>query len=155
MDKISVEGGAVSRIDVDITIDTLLPGRGLHITSIAVLAADDVVRLTYEMTPPLDPTGGLVDDTDYLAWARRNDWLLAGRDDVGTVYDDWGGARGLSADGTTTDGERDLHPAPPAAATWLEIIFHAGGLATVTPRVDHPTYTLKLALPLAAGSLTR
>jgi len=141
----------VSRISVDVPISTLLPGRVLRITSLAVLPMYDVVRIEYEMAPPMDPIDWEADDAAYEAWARRNDWLLSGRDDKGVDYDDWGGARGLAPDGDKTYGERDLHPAPLPDATWLEITFHAAGYAT---DMDHPRYALRFALPLSADSLS-
>ncbi len=152
MDEISSGQGPVSRIPVTMAIPTLLHGRVLCITSVAVFAAFDVVRLEYEMTPPVEPLDWDADDEAQAAWARGNQWLLSGRDDLGTEYDDWGGSFGLTPDGRKTDGERDLSPAPPPGATWLEITVHAGGYAV---GVDHPRYTLKVGLPLAADSVQR
>jgi len=145
----SAEDKLSSHIAVEVAIDAVLPGRVLRLRSIAVLAAHDVVRVEYEMTPPMDPLDWEADETTYAAWASRNEWRLLGRDDVGTAYDDWGGARGLTPDGEKTEGERDLHPAPPLDATWLEITFHAGWIAV---GANHPHYTLRFILPLSPDS---
>lgn len=147
--QMSSENIPASRIDVDVPIPALLPGRMLHITAIAVLPAYDVVRIEYEVMPPMEPIDWEADTATYEAWARRNDWLLTGRDDQGVDYDDWGGARGLAPDGEKTRGERDLRPAPPPGATWLEIAFHAAGYP---PDSDHASYALRLTLPLNADS---
>ena len=149
-DQVISENMPASRIGVDVSITMLVPARVLRLTSIAILPTYDVVRIEYEMTPPMDPLDWAADDAAHEAWARRNDWLLAGRDDQGAEYDDWGGARGLTPDGETTDGERDLHPAPPSNATWLDITFHAAGYAT---DMDRPHFTLRLTLPLNTDSL--
>lgn len=54
----------------------------------------------------------------YDGQSRFHVWV---RDDVGTEYDDWGGACGVSLTKNLFDGEFDVRPAPPPAATWVEI----------------------------------
>jgi hypothetical protein len=41
-------------------------------------------------------------------------WLLSGRDDLGTRYEDWGGAYSIPPDGVIADGERDLRATDPS-----------------------------------------
>ena len=52
--QMSSESIPASRIEVDVPIPAPLPGRMLRITAITVLPAYDVVRIEYEMTPPMD-----------------------------------------------------------------------------------------------------
>jgi hypothetical protein len=78
-----------SRTDLDAAIHGLLPERVLRITTVSVIDAYDVVRLEDEVVPAREPPSR--DNAKaYVAWARQNIWLLSGRDDLGTRYEDWG-----------------------------------------------------------------
>jgi len=127
----------------------ILPNRVVRVTAITILDEYDVVRLEYEMTPPKDPFPDDDSDTAWATWYSQNAWLTTARDDVGTEYDDWGGAQGLSPDQATTQGEFDFHPAPPPHAQWLEFTFRGG--STVKGE-DHTHHTLRLTLPLNTAS---
>ncbi len=131
---------------LDVAIPGLVPGRYLRITSLTVIEAYDVVRLEYEVVL-LDelPTRENAEESRALGphW-----WLLSGRDDRGAAYEDLGGTYGLPEDGVVADGERDLRPAPPPDATWLEIAFHAAGEPET---VEHARYILKVSLPLGVA----
>jgi hypothetical protein len=93
------------------------------------------LRVRYEISPPLergDPA--------------RYAWLLLGQDDLGNQYDEGGGAYGLSADGSRTEGVRSLLPLPASTAAWLDLSFYAPGDAPPAA----PRRVLRLLLPLAA-----
>lgn len=128
-------------LDLDVSVPGVLPDRRLHITRLAIIDAFDVVRLEYEIIPtnePPSPESAAV-SRGYGPWG----WMVGGRDDRGTVYDDHGGTYGVPPDGLVADGERDLSPAPLPDATWLEVTIHLGD-----PDVSEPVYTLKVDLPL-------
>ena len=132
---------------VDVAIPGLLPGRYLRITTLTVIEAYDVVRLEYEVVPIDEPPTSENAEASRALGPHR--WFLSGRDDVGTEYWDQGGTYGIPPSGVLADGERDLHPVPPARATWLEIAFHAAGEPET---FEHARYVLKVALPLGAAS---
>lgn len=135
------------RLALAIAISGLMPKRALRITSLTVIEAYDVVRLTYEVVPINEaPTRENAKESKGLGphW-----WLLSGRDNRGAAYEDRGGVYGLSEEGLVADGERDLYPAPPADVTWLEIAFHAAGEAET---FEHARYILKVVLPLGSAS---
>ncbi len=140
----------LNRVTVDISLDTILPNRSVRIRTLTILDEYEVVRLEYEVTPPQDPFPVNASDPALAAWYAQNGWQTSARDDVGTEYDDWGGAAALSSDGTKTLGEFDLHPAPPANARWLELSFRGSSAAE---EGDHALYTLRFALPLDDASI--
>ncbi|MGW4423345.1 hypothetical protein [Streptosporangium sp. NPDC004631] len=90
---------------------------GRHILNVLTLRREpDCFSMDYTLTPPLpgDRPGG---DTVFL-------WVEA-TDDLGTVYGDGGGARGLSEDATHTRGVVSAQPelAPHAREIKLEFVF--------------------------------
>lgn len=132
-------------LDLDVSVPGVLPDRRLHITRLTIIDAFNVVRLEYEIIPlnePPSPESAEVSRA-YGPWG----WMVGGRDDRGTVYDDHGGTYGVPPNGLVADGERDLFPAPPSDATWLEITIHFGA-----PDMPDPVYTLKIDLPLRPPS---
>ena len=134
------------RIALDVAIPGLMPGRYVRLTTLAVLEEYDVVRFEYEVVPMGEPpTRANARESRKLGphW-----WIVSGRDNLGTAYVDYGGTYGLPEDAVVADGQRDLHPAPPAAAQWLEIAFHAVGEPET---FEHARYVLRLALPPGAG----
>lgn len=129
------------QLDLDVSVPGVWPDRRLHLTRLAIIDAFNVVRLEYEIIPisePPSPESAAV-SRGYGPWG----WMMGGRDDRGTVYDDYGGTYGIPAGGLVADGERDLSPAPPPGATWLEVTIHFG-----PPEVSEPVYTLRVDLPL-------
>uniref|UniRef100_A0AAU2V0L6 Uncharacterized protein n=1 Tax=Streptomyces sp. NBC_00003 TaxID=2903608 RepID=A0AAU2V0L6_9ACTN len=82
---------------------TILGGRH-QLTLHGVTRAEDSFAVTYSITPPL-PEGP--DDESPILLA------LEAEDDLGNEYTDWGGAFGLAADGTRTEGH-SLWPASAA-----------------------------------------
>jgi hypothetical protein len=54
-----------------------------------------------------------------------------------------GGTYRVPPNGLVADGERDLFPASPSDATWLDITIHLGA-----PDMPDPVYTLTIDLPL-------
>ena len=132
---------------MNLAIPGLLPGRYLRITSLTVIEAYNVMRLAYVVVPMNEPPTRENAEASRALGPHR--WFLSGRDDVGTTYLDWGGTYGLPEDGVLADGERDLHPAPPADATWLEIAFHAAGEPET---FEHARHILNVALPLGVAS---
>lgn len=139
----------LKRVAVNMSLDAILPNRVVRVTAITILDEYDVVRLEYEMAPPNDPFPDDNSDAAWATWYSQNAWLTTARDDVGTEYDDWGGAQGLSPDQATTQGEFDFHPAPPPHVQWLEFTFRRG--STVKGE-DHTHHTLRLTLPLNTAS---
>ncbi|MGI8826178.1 MAG: hypothetical protein ACR2JC_11145 [Chloroflexota bacterium] len=138
----SSEAGAV--------IHSVLLGRVVLVHVIAVLPDYNIVRFEYEVVPgaePPPPDGA--DPEPWTAWESRNHWWVTADDDLGTEYDDTGGAYRNSPDGSRAEGELDLYPIPPSAATWLNITFHGGDVH----RADHPRYILRASLPLPTLSL--
>lgn len=131
------------RIDVDVAIHNVIPRRVLRITSVTVIDAYDVVRLEYEVVPVDEPP-----NRDSARASRRigpDTWRLLGRDDLGNRYEDRGGTYGVPEDGLLADGDRDLSPAPPPDASWLEIGFHTIG----DPEgFEHAQHVPKINLPL-------
>jgi hypothetical protein len=116
------------RIVVNLVMNDVLPGRVVRIPAVIILYQYDVVRVEYDVAPPMAPFPRDASDMDQTIWEERNVFETLIRDDLGTVFDSWGGATGLSPDGTRTHGEFDYHPAPPANARILEIVFSAGGV---------------------------
>jgi hypothetical protein len=111
-------------LDLDVSVPGVLPDRRLHITRLTIIDAFNAVRLEYEIIPINEqpsPESAEV-SRRYGPWG----WMVSGRDDRGTVYDDYGGTYGVPPNGLVADGERDLSPAPPADATWLEVTIHFG-----------------------------
>jgi hypothetical protein len=145
------EGHGPKRIVVDLAMDALVPGRVIYIKTVTILAEYDVVRIEYEEIPPKEPFPEGESEAAWAAWSARNAWPTSIRDDVGTEYDDWGGAEGLTADGAKTDGEFDFHPAPPAAARWLELAFQSSDARNPD---DPARYRLRLSLPPDGVSAT-
>jgi hypothetical protein len=95
-------------LDLDVSVPGVLPDRRLHITRLTIIDAFNVVRLEYEIIPlnePPSPESAEVSRA-YCPWG----WMVGGRDDRGTVYDDRGGAYGVPPNGLVADGERDLFP---------------------------------------------
>lgn len=128
-------------LDLDISIPGVWPDRRLHLTRLALIDVFTVVRLAYEIIPisePPSPDSAAVSRA-YGPWG----WMVGGRDDRGTVYTDYGGTYGVARGGLVADGERDLSPAPPPDATWLEVTIHLG-----PPEMAEPVYTLTVALPV-------
>lgn len=130
-------------LNLDLMISGLMPRRSVKITRLTVIDEYDVVRLEYEVVPIDElPTRENAKESRALGphW-----WILSGRDDVGTTYEDLGGAYGLPEDGLLADGERDLRPAPPASATWLDIAFRVPGEPET---FEKARYVLRLPLPI-------
>lgn len=127
--------------DLDVSVPGVWPDRCLHLTRLAIIDAFNVVRLEYEIIPTTEPPSpeSAAVSRSYGPWG----WMVGGCDDKGTVYDDYGGTYGVAPDGLVADGERDLSPAPPPDATWLEVTIHFSD-----PAVSEPVYTLKVDLPL-------
>ena len=135
---------AAPRTALDISIPDILPARYLHLTSVAQIDAYDVLRLEYEIVPMHEaPSPANAEESRALG---PRGWLLSGRDDLGNTYIDLGGTYGSPPNGVLADGERDLRPAPPVEATWIEIAIHTDG---DTESVDSAAYVFKLTLPLA------
>jgi hypothetical protein len=135
-------------LDLDVSVPGVLPDRRLHMTRLTIIDAFNVVRLEYEIIPlnePPSPESAEVSRA-YGPWG----WMVGGRDDRGTVYDDHGGTYGVPPNGLVADGDRDLFPTPPSDATWLEITINVGA-----PDVSDPVYTLKIDLPLRPPSADR
>ena len=81
------------RLDLDVSVPGVLPDRRLHITRLTIIDAFNVVRLEYEIIPlnePPSPESAEVSRA-YGPWG----WMVGGRDDRGTVYDDWGEPMGF------------------------------------------------------------
>jgi len=94
-----------------------------------------------------------------------HEWRLAGRDDLGNVYDDGGGAAGETPDRRRTEGIRSLNGVLAPDASWIEIAFYKSG--SVTPRFDangdvddttyigkafeHAAYVLRVSFPLVVN----
>jgi hypothetical protein len=97
-------------LDLDVSVPGVLPDRRLHMTRLTIIDAFNVVRLEYEIIPlnePPSPESAEVSRA-YGPWG----WMVGGRDDRGTVYDDHGGTYGVPPNGLVADGDRDLFPAP-------------------------------------------
>lgn len=99
--------------DDAVVIDSLLRDRVIRSRLIVAVPEADVCR--YELAeekragiPHWDPTHG--------AWATA--W-----GDMGTKYEDAGGAAGVSEDGNLVEGKADFRPAPPGDATWVELVY--------------------------------
>jgi hypothetical protein len=75
-------------LGLDVSVPGVLPDRRLHITCLTIIDAFNVVRLEYEIIPlnePPSPESAEVSRA-YCPWG----WMVGGRDDGGTVYDDRG-----------------------------------------------------------------
>jgi hypothetical protein len=92
-------------------IDDLLPGRSLLVKDVGV--DEHAIRLRYEIRPPILERPTPADSI----------WLLHGIDDLGNRYESAGGAFGLSADGTFTEGVHSLQPFPAPGASHLDLGF--------------------------------
>ncbi|MFI5531299.1 hypothetical protein ACIA8O_22485 [Kitasatospora sp. NPDC051853] len=116
---------------------TVLDGHH-ELTVRSLTRADASFTVDYSITPPLpdDLATGPATEPLFL-------WLEA-EDDLGNAYTDYGGARGLSPDGRSTEGRISGQPALPAGATALTVrfVFLTGG--TEQP---HP-----LTLPVPPGA---
>lgn len=142
MESIEQTLAAAPRIALDISIPDVLPGRYLHLTSIAQIDAYEMC-LEYEIVPMYEaPSRANAEESRAFG---PHGWLLSGRDDLGNVYIDLGGTYGVPPNGVLADGERDLRPAPPVEASWLEIAIHTDG---DTDSFDSAAYVFKLPLPL-------
>lgn len=130
-------------LDLDVSIPELLPDRHLHLTRLRIIDAYNVVRLAYEILPIAEPPSPASAAASQALgpWA----WMAGGRDDQGTVYEDHGGTYGVPPNGVVADGDRDLAPAPPPEAAWLEVTIHSG-----EPEASPAVYTLHVDLPLRA-----
>jgi hypothetical protein len=128
-----------------IPIRNLVPGRELRVFMVGV--DEHAVRIEYEIVP---------------SGSSPHEWRLAGRDDLGTVYDDGGGAAGETPDGQRTEGIRSITGVPAPDASWIEIAFYRSG--SVTPKFDangeadyttyigkafeHAAHVLRVSFPL-------
>jgi hypothetical protein len=98
------------KVDVDVALPDLAPeGRVVRVQHVGM--DEYAVHVRYELVPPLEQSLA----HQYPMYG----WLLSARDDLGTVYDDGGGAVGRSFDGRRAEGIRSLMPMPPAGAAWL------------------------------------
>jgi hypothetical protein len=92
-------------------LDDLLPGHSLLLKDFAV--DEFAIRVQYEIRPPVVQTPTPLNAT----------WLLAAIDDLGNEYTSAGGAFGLSADETFTDGVHSLQPLAARGATFIDLRF--------------------------------
>ncbi|GAA3024109.1 hypothetical protein GCM10020229_39290 [Kitasatospora albolonga] len=106
----------------------VLDGRH-RLTVRSITRADASFTLDYAITPPLpdDLRTGPAAEPVFL-------WLEA-EDDLGNTYADYGGARGLTPDGHSTEGRISGQPALPAEATALTVrfVFLIGGSEQAHP----------------------
>ena len=130
-------------LDLDVSIPRLLPDRLVHFTRLTVIDAYNVVRLTYEILPVKEPPSpeSAAASQALGPWG----WMVGGRDDRETIYDDHGGAYGVPPNGLVAEGERDLAPAPLPDANWLDVIIYGG-----ESDASSPAYTIHVDLPLSA-----
>jgi hypothetical protein len=96
-------------------LDDLLPGRSLLVKDVGV--DEHAVRVRYEIRPPILERPAPTDST----------WLLHGTDELGNRYESAGGAFGLSADGTFTEGVHSLQPLPAPEVSFLDLGFIGPG----------------------------
>ena len=111
-----MDSEVVRRIPVDHTCPDLFPQRVLHVWEVCVEHVlvdwtDDIVQqinIGYTITPSI-PTRNVNPVTGHWFVA----WLWSAVDDVGTDYEDCGGAYGPSEDGQQTNGALTLRTFPP------------------------------------------
>ena len=110
----SVAGVDRSDIPIDVDLGELIEGH--HVIARSLTSGHTVgASLSYVIAPALsdEEEGG-------FAWY----WMLYASDDLGTEYRDWNsGAFGPSADGETTEGDRDIGGDIPSDASWLLLRF--------------------------------
>ena len=92
-------------------LDDLVPGRSVLVKDVGVDGY--AIRVRYEIRPPILERPTPVDST----------WLLHATDDLGNEYESAGGAFGISAQGTFTEGVHSLQPVPAAGASHLDLAF--------------------------------
>ncbi|WP_244409238.1 hypothetical protein [Streptomyces albofaciens] len=99
----------------------VLDGRH-ELTLRGVTRQDDSFRIGYTVAPPLP------DDSDGPGGSPVL-LVFEAEDDLGNEYSDWGGAYGLSDDGSHTDGTLTAQPALPPGARSLavHVTFLRGG----------------------------
>lgn len=100
-----------STVAIDEQLGDLLPGRTLLVKDLGTDAY--AIRVRYEIRPAILERPTPIEST----------WLLHGRDDLGNEYESAGGAFGLSADGTFTEGVHSLQPLPAAGVSHLDLAF--------------------------------
>ncbi|MEU2491055.1 hypothetical protein [Streptomyces sp. NPDC007883] len=110
---------------------SILDGR-YELTLLALTSHEDSFDIAYSVTPPL-PEGPEGQSPVLL--------VIEAQDDLGNEYGDWGGAFGLSDDGTRTEGEISGQPGLPAAARTLLVRF------TVLRGGEENAYDLSLPIP--------
>jgi len=131
------------RVEMDVPIRDLLPGRVLRVTAVGI--DESALRVRYEVTPPINPGGW---EDAIKPEAVQYIWILTGHDNLGNQYEDWGGAVGLSSDSRRSLGERSLTPLPVSHASWLDLAFTS--LSDDRLSVQ-PSHILRVNLPLDVG----
>jgi hypothetical protein len=110
------EAMATRHISVDLACPDLVPDRLLRVTSVRferIGKDDSLVRVRYEIRPPLPPRRK---PGDVQVW-----WSWSATDDAGTEYWDMGGAYGEPPGADYTDGVLSLRPVPPEEARELRV----------------------------------
>jgi hypothetical protein len=127
----------------DFRLPGILPNREYRVTRVTYLAEYNVLRVRYEIVPTDEkPSPENAELTRRYSYDGLSPWQIWVRDDVGTDYEDGGGACGVSPTTNLFDGEFDVRPAPPPEATWIEII----GRRSDTEPAEH---VARLDLPLS------
>ncbi len=107
----SQRSGYVSFTPLDVHFADVPRGHDLHITGVGI--DQHAIRVEYRLTPALKQPGG----RPAINWARH------GYDDLGNVYDESGGAYGVSQDGQATDGVLSLTPIPSPRSYTLHLVL--------------------------------
>lgn len=76
----------------ELILRDLLVGRALLLRGLVVLPDYGELRLGFEIAPPLDPWPDSATEEERSALYPGNAWGVIGTDDVGTEYEDTGGA---------------------------------------------------------------
>jgi len=108
---------------LDLVIEGVLP-MPWRITLRELYVDEHAVRVEYEIRPPV------VSLEDRHSTLR----LTSGKDDLGGIYGEAGGAYGLSDDGSYTRGVRSLQPIPAQGVSWIELAFFASDDPLGNPR---------------------
>lgn len=112
------------RIPLEHTCVDLVPGRLLRVVELVLeevsgaTGEEGIVRVEYTITPPLPRRGR---GSTVAAWPVV--WTWQAMDDVGTTYEEAGGAYGPVPDGSSTTGTLSLRPLPPPQARHLRILL--------------------------------
>lgn len=103
------------RVRVDRACPGLIPDRTLRVTELVL--DEQAIRVEYAISPAL-PDWNHARDLPSITW----DWRA--HDDLGTAYEQAGGAYGVPPGSEDTEGVLSLTPLPPPGARVLTVVLN-------------------------------